>query len=222
MRPTSTTRSSRRIAAASAVALALAVAACGGDSDDTDDAGGSATTAAPVDTADAATVPTEPATEPTEGTDATEATDAGSTDAPEGGVSAEKLAELEAEVAAAAEMPAVRAAGTGVLRGRSGREEDLLDARRELAHRLRQHGPMGRRDRQVDRHGRVVLLPERRWPGRLAGGHATGHQRGLRRRRPRVRDRSQCTDSADGRGPRAWASRSSTCTSPTCRSRPIR
>ncbi len=111
MRPMSTTRSWRRsIAVASAVALALAAAACGGD-DDSDDAGGSADTAAPadsaapVDTADAATAPTEPATEPTEGTDATEATDDGSTDAPEGGVSAEKLAELEAEVAAAAEMP---------------------------------------------------------------------------------------------------------------------
>ena len=174
MRPTSTTRSSRRsIAAASAVALALAVAACGGDSDDTDDAGDSADTAAPVDTADAATAPTEPATEPTEATER----DGGDRRRLDGrsrgwGVGGEARRARSGGRRSRGDAP-VRAAGAGVLRGRSGREEDLLDARGELAHRLRQHGPMGRRDRQVDRPGGVVLLPERRWPGRLAGGHAT-------------------------------------------------
>jgi ribose transport system substrate-binding protein len=86
----------RRLAIPAVIAgMALIVAACG---DDDDDAADTADTAATADTASDATTAAPAATEPA-------ATEPATGSAPEGGVSAEKLAELQAAVDEAAAVP---------------------------------------------------------------------------------------------------------------------
>ena len=221
MRPTSTRSTRRRLVVASVVALSLAAAACGSD----DDASSSDTTAdssaaAPADST--ADTTAEAPADTTAGTTADTTGDSTASGGAEGGVSDGEARRAAGRGRRGCRGARVRTAGAGVRRVVTGRQEDLLDAGGEFADGLRQHGQVGRGHRPVRRDGGLVLLPERRRTAGLAGRYGAGDQRRLRRRRPRLRHRPQRADTADGSKPARWASPWSTCTSPTCRSRPIR
>ncbi len=201
MRPTSTRSTRRRLVVASVVALALAAAACGSDDDSSSDATGGH----------------ERSRSGRLGWRGTCRDDRGCScrydgrnDRRLGRVRRRRRRRVRGEARRAGGRgrrgrggARVRPAGAGVRRVVAGRQEDLLDAGGEFAHRVRQHGPVGRGHRPVGRDGGVVLLPERRWAAGLAGRHGTGDQRRLRRRRPRLRHRSERADPADGGCPRA-------------------
>ena len=183
----------RRLAIPAVIAgMALIVAACG---DDDDDAADTADTAATADTASDATTAAPAATEPA----ATEPRYRLGTRGRRLGREAGRTPGSRRRGRSSA---AVRAPGSCVLRGQPGRQEDLLDAGRQLAQGMRRHGQVGRRDRRVDRHDRLHVLPERRWPGGLAARNGASPQRRLRGRRIGVRHRPQRVDAADGSCPR--------------------
>jgi len=111
MRRTSTRSTRRRLVVASVVALSLVAAACGSDDDaSSSDSTADTSAAAPADST-AGTTADSTAEAPADSTAGSTADSAASGGGAEGGVSAEKLDELKAEVAAAAEAPEFAAQG---------------------------------------------------------------------------------------------------------------
>ena len=109
MRRTSTRSTRRRLVVASVVALSLVAAACGSDDDaSSSDSTADSSAAAPADSTAGTTADSAAPADTTAGSTADSAASGGGA---EGGVSAEKLDELKAEVAAAAEAPEFAAQG---------------------------------------------------------------------------------------------------------------